>query len=202
LFWWQWDVVDSNASDANARYRPLYSDNSINLDNSYYYRVIAKNSSGISEPSGKSNPVIAHNRMIVDEFVNDAQLFAKSAGVKFLFGDRADRTKEDLSRLQGTFGENIIYKLPGRIDSLCLDVFFTTASRDTNIQFTSGVISEDSSPIVSTREVFEPHKNVYGYYAPARYVIRDIPAEHRFVKIHLADNIQLSRIEISYSSVK
>jgi hypothetical protein len=64
------------------------------------------------------------------------------------------------------------------------------------------VTSEESSPIVSTREVFEPYKNVYGFYASVRYVIRDIPAEHRFVKIHLVDNIQLGRIEISHSSVK
>jgi hypothetical protein len=202
LFWWQWDVVDSNASDANARYCPLYSDITLDLNRSYYYRFIAKNSSGLSEPSENSNPVVAHNRMMVDEFENDAQLFAKSAGVKFLSGGRADRAKEDVSRLQGALGENIVYRLLGRVDSLCLDAFFTTAGRDTNIQFTSGVAAEDSSPVVATREIFEPYNNFYGYYAAVRYVIHGIPAEHRFVQIHLVDNIQLGRIEISHSSMK
>ena len=200
--WWQWDVIDSNASDAKFGYRPLFSDTSVNLDKSYYYRVIAKNSTGISEPSEKTNPVVAYNRTAVDEFENDSQLFAKSAGVKFLIGGRADKAKEDGSRLQGNSGEYIIYKLPQSIDSLYLDVFFTTAGRDSDVEFSTGTTPKNCSPIASIREVFEPDKNEYGYYAAGRYILHNIPAEHRFVKINLANSIQLSRIEISYGSIK
>jgi hypothetical protein len=117
LFWWQWDMADSNASDARLRYRPLYSDTSVDLDEIYYYRVAAKNASGISEPSETSNPVVANNRIMIYEFENDANLFSKSADVKFLPFDQADRTKEDGSLLRGAVGEYVVYKLPERIDS-------------------------------------------------------------------------------------
>ncbi len=94
LFWWQWDVIDSNASDASARYRPLYSDNSVELGKSYVYRFIARNSSGNSEPSEATSAVCATNRMMIDEFENDSSLFAKSAGVTFAAGGRGTEPKK------------------------------------------------------------------------------------------------------------
>ncbi len=203
LLWWQWDVVDSNASDANMRYRPLFSDNSVELGKSYYYRFIAKNASGISDPSEETNSVAANNRTMVDEFENDSCIFAKSADVKFLHGGRTMiRAKEDANRLQGHSGEYIIYKLPERIDSLYLDVFFTSAQRDSNIAFSTGIAPEKCSPVVSIREVYEPYMNYYGFYAAGRYILRNIPPEDRFVKIDLANSIQLGRIEISYGSMR
>jgi hypothetical protein len=202
LFWWQWDVVDSNASDAVAKYRPLFSDNSVELGKSYYYRFIAKNPSGLSEPSERTNSVVVYNRMLVDEFENDSYLFAKSAEVKFVSAGWAIRTKEDASRLQGAAGGYIIYKLPERIDSLYLDVFLTTAGRDSTIEFLTGKTPESFSPVASSREIFEPYQNNYGFYAAGRYIVRDIPQEDRFIKIDLANSIQLSRIEISYGGVQ
>ena len=198
LLWWQWDVVDSNASDAKARYRPLFSDNSVELGKSYEYRFIAKNSSGLSEPSQTTNAIAVSNRMMIDEFENDTNFFAKSADVKFLVGGRANRTKEDGSRLLGHSGEYIIYRLPESIDSLYLDVFFTTAGRDSTIEFSAGKTPESFSPVVSSRTVFEPYPNDYGFYAAGRYILHDIPREDRFIKINLANSIQLGRIEISY----
>jgi hypothetical protein len=195
-------MVDSNASDARLRYRPLFSDTSVDLDESYYYRVAAKNASGISEPSEMSNPVVANNRIMIDEFENDAHLFSHSVGVTFLPFGRVDRTKEDWSLLHGAIGDYIVYRLPERIDSLYLDAFFTTAGRDSNIEFSTGISPENCSSITSTREVFEPYKNEYGAYAACRYILRNIPTEHRFIKINLADNVELSRIEISYGSMK
>jgi hypothetical protein len=198
LLWWQWDVVDSNASDAKARYRPLFSDNSVEVGKSYEYRFIAKNSSGLSEPSQTTNAIAVSNRMMIDEFENDTNFFAKSADVKFLVGGRANRTKEDGSRLLGHSGEYIIYRLPESIDSLYLDVFFTTAGRDSTIEFSAGKTPESFSPVVSSRTVFEPYPNDYGFYAAGRYILHDIPREDRFIKINLANSIQLGRIEISY----
>ena len=202
LFWWQWDVVDSNASDASVKYRPLYSDNSAELGKTYYYRFIARNSSGVSDPSEETNAVSTPNRMMIDEFESDTNIFAKSADVKFVAGGGAHRTKEDGTRLLGHAGEYIIYRLPERIDSLYLDVFFTTAGRDSTIEFSAGKTPESFSPVVSSREVFEPYPNYYGFYAPGRYIVRDIPSDDRFIKISLANSIQLSRIQISYGSIR
>ena len=112
LFWWQWDVVDSNASDAVAKYRPLFSDNSVELGKSYYYRFIAKNSSGLSEAVSADNcRHCIHNRMLIDEFANDTNLFAKSADVKFPSGAGRTGPKKTQHDYWVTAGEYIIYQV-------------------------------------------------------------------------------------------
>jgi len=202
IFWWQWDVIDSNASDANIGYRPLYSDNSVELGKKYIYRFIAKNTSGVSEPSEPTNAVVASNRMMIDEFENDANFYARSGDLKFLRGGGTIRSKEDPSLVQGHAGDFIIYRLPERIDSLYLDVFYTTATRDSTIDFSAGATAENFSPAAASKEVYEPYSNHYGFYAAGRYILRNIPPEDRFIKIDLANGVALARIEISYGSVR
>jgi len=136
--------------------------------------------------------------MLIDEYLTDSLITMKSPGVKVILGGRADRAKDDWSRLTGGNGDYIIYRLPERVDSLQLDAFFATAGRDTNLVFSAGMTAEECSPLPVIREVYEPFKNVYGYYASVRYIVREIPSDDRFIKISLAENIQLSRIEISY----
>jgi hypothetical protein len=45
-------------------------------------------------------------------------------------------------------------------------------------------------------------KNDYGFYACIRLSVRDIPPDHRFVRIVLADNCQVSRVEITFDGRK
>ena len=177
-------------------------DRSIELGKSYYYGFAARNSSGISEPSEPTNAVSASNRILIDEFENDNIIFARSTEVKFSARGWVNRTKEDATRLLGHAGEYIIYRLPERIDSLYPDVFFTTARRDSTIEFSAGKTPENFSPVVSSREVFEPYFNHNGSYASGRYILRDIPSDDRLIKISLANSTQLGRIEISYGSIR
>ncbi len=81
-------------------------------------------------------------------------------------------------------------------------MFFTTPERDSTIEFSAGKTPEDFSPVVSSREVFEQYPNDYGFYAAGRYILRHFPPDDRFVKISLANSIQLGRIEISYGSAR
>ena len=177
-------------------------DRSVELGKSYYYRFLARNSSSISEPSEPINAVSASNRMLIDEFENDTNIFAMSADVKFATGGWANRTIEDATRLLARAGEYIIYRLPTRIDSLYLDVLFTTARRDSTIEFSAGKTPENFSPVVSSREVFELYSNHNGFYVAGRYILRDIPSDDRLIKISLANSTQLGRIEISYGSIR
>ncbi len=69
------------------------------------------------------------------------------------------------------------------------------------IEFSAGTTQENFSPVVYSREVFEPYPNDYGFYAAGRYILRHIPPEDRFIKISLANSIQLGMIEISYGGI-
>jgi hypothetical protein len=45
-------------------------------------------------------------------------------------------------------------------------------------------------------------KNDYSFYACIRLSVRDIPPDHRFIRIDLADNCQVSRVEIAFDERK
>ncbi len=93
LFFSKWSIVDSNASDANVEFRPLFSDTSAKPGVKYLYRIYAKNSSGISEPSELVGPAKASCRILIDELANDSLMKNISAGVKFLPGWDATRAR-------------------------------------------------------------------------------------------------------------
>jgi hypothetical protein len=202
FWWWQWDVIDSSASDANRGYRPLFVDTTAAPGRSYSYRIRARNESGVSEPSEPYGPVLVTNRLLVDELENDINFYSRSAGVQFLPPFDMSRAKEDWSRAGGKAGEFIVYRLPASMTSIQVDAFLTTAMRDSNITFSSGVSPDHLSPLPAGRVLFEPYPNVYRYYCPARYVVRDIPPEHHFIRIELANSIQVGRIEIGYDRMR
>jgi hypothetical protein len=79
-----------------------------------------------------------------------------------------------------------------------LDAFITTANREINLSFLSGVSPDKMIPLSATRELFEVIKNDYRAYCPVRYSIKNIPVEHRYIMIQLEADIQLGRLEIGY----
>ena len=199
LFFWHWSVIDSNASDANIGYRPLFSDTTAEPGKTYYYRLKARNSSGISNASETVGPIKTHCRMLIDEFENDKKMYSKSAEARFIYDKDLHRAKEDRHRLEGADGCEITYILPDQIISIQLDAFFTTYDRENNILFFSGISSDNLEPLQVTVKTYEVYKNMYNAYCPVRYVVKEIPINHRYVKISLAKNIQLSRLEIEYA---
>jgi hypothetical protein len=197
LFFSRWIVIDSNASDANIGYRPLFADSTAEPGVNYSYRISAKNISGISEPSEPFGPVQAPYRLMIDEFENSNRMVKQSAGVSYIYKD-AIRAKEDWSRISGTSNDYIVYHLPECITSIQLDAFFTDASQDSNLTFSSGTSLESLMPLPSSRTICEVFKNEYRFFKPVRYSTAEIPPEHRYVKILLMDGIQLGRLEIGY----
>jgi mannan endo-1,4-beta-mannosidase len=200
FFFRRWSVIDSNASDAQIGYRPLFADTSAEPGVAYSYRIRARNSSGISEPSEASGSVRAPYRLLVDEFENSDRMFERSPDVTHTVGWDATRAKEDRSRVEGTTGQYIVYRLPRRMMTVQLDAFFTTANRDSGLSFSSGSSPELRIPLPAKSELFEVYKNEYKAYCPVRYSIREIPAGHRYLRIDLIKGIQLGRLEIGYDA--
>ena len=194
-----WIVVDSNASDATIAYRPLYSDTTSIPRVMYSYRILAKNESGVSEPSDVVGPVSAPCRILIDDLNDDNRMFEKSDGITFSTDRESTvRAKEDKSRVIGKSGEYIIYKLPKKMISVQVDAFYTTENRDNNLIFFSGDSPNSTMPLSTTKEIYEPFANEYRFFCPIRYTTKNIPANHRYIKIMLNDGMQLGRLEIGY----
>jgi hypothetical protein len=200
FFFSRWNVIDSNASDANIGYRPLFADTTAEPGESYSYRIRAQNHSEISEPSEIIGPVKTSYRLLIDEFENSRRMVDKTSGIEFLSDRNASRAKEDRNLLAGKSSDYIMYRLPKRITKIQLDAFFTTENRDSNVTFSSGSSSAAMLSLSATRQLFEPYKNEYKAYCPVRYSIENIAVEHRYIKINSMDDTQLGQLEIQYET--
>ncbi len=199
LFFSHWKVIDSNATDAVAGFRPLFADTSAEPGVNYSYRVRARNSSGISEASEVVDPASAPYRIFFDEFETTEKMNGKSAGIKIANNHRDDaRAKEDLSRIEGISGDSIVYQLPTQINNIQVDAFFSTDNRENDLHFASGISQQGVIPLSANREIFGIYNNEYRAFTPVRYTIKEIPKDHRCIVIYLKDGIQLGRLEIGY----
>lgn len=197
-----WQVIAPKANDSNIGYRPLFMDTTVEIGKKYLYQMRAKNTTGYSELSEPFGPVSVDYRMLVDEMEGESNIYAKSGGIRLLNFKDVAKAKEDNSRVAGETGDFIVYKLPGRIISVQVDIFMTTNDEKNAIGLLSGDNSDTLSTLPFTRQIFEPFRNVYGYYTPVTYLSRDLPADHRYVKIALSGNVQISRVEVKYGGIE
>ncbi|MBZ0256398.1 fibronectin type III domain-containing protein, partial [bacterium] len=188
-----WRTVAYNLSDARLQYRPLFNDEKINIGESYFYRVRARNAAGISEPGNIEGPVKATHKMLIDEFQNESLLFHKQGELR-LVQNEARRYKEDVHRLHGEDGAWILYKSPAPMIGFAAYAF---------------PIKEQSSLVISisnngrTFETIEPkvinyssEEGEYGYFDPVLYTAS---FNAQFLKIEFKGNVALSRVEIGYA---
>jgi len=193
-----WQVISARASDADYGYRPLYTDTTAEPGVQYTYRIRAKNASGYSEESEPAGPVTAGERMLIDEMGDSSKWYASSGNLRFLPPGDAAKARQDRSRVSGKTGDYIVYRLPGAISSAQVDVFATKTDAENGMEFLSGSGPETLTPLPCTRHIFEPLKNDYGFYACIRLTARDVPPGHRIIRIVLADNCQVSRVELAF----
>lgn len=124
-----WTVVARNVSDADVAYRPLFNDTTIRAGRSYFYRVAARNTSGLSEPSNVIGPVRFESRVLVDEFHDLRKARAASAGL-VINNDYNGLYAEYLYRAKGTAGDHLVYELPGDATLIQLWAFHGEGSCD------------------------------------------------------------------------
>ncbi len=195
-----WNVIAKDVSDAETAYKPLLMDTTAALGEEYYYRVSAKNESGVSEPSNEIGPVKATSLKIIDEMKDSSKIFFKQGKLSFLNFQDIYRAKEDNSRLKADSGSSVIYKIPGTISSLKVFAF-----KDTVSELSGGLafLSSESMldlfiPLTVKMETFPPYKNVYRFFTPILFTVEEFPVQTDFLKIMFNGNIQIGRIEIEY----
>lgn len=192
-----WLVVADSVTDADAAYRPLFMDTSAVLKHQYYYRVIAKNESGRSEPSNEVGPVKVNFLKIVDELADDSKIFKKEGTIEPIIFKELYQVKEDQSRLEASSGSSIIYKVPESISSFLVNAFMRSNVCGISLLASASLIN--FTPLSFKLESFPPRKNVYGFLTPVKYSCDEFPHDTKYIKILCNDEAQLSRVEIEYT---
>jgi mannan endo-1,4-beta-mannosidase len=188
-----WLPVKCNISDAALQYRPLFNDTSVEIGKSYYYRVIAQNSDGISKASNFIGPVLVSCKTLVDE-MQDMQLIHEHSGNLSLEVKQARNFKEDAHRLKGTSGDYIIYEVEPPINSWKVYSFFQKDISD--FKFSISANGRDFKQVRFNRKDYFTGKGEYDYYKPVLYTGAGSGKESKYMKIEYTTEAQISCVEI------
>jgi len=191
-----WIIVGDGIDEARYQYRPLFTDETAELGKSYSYRVKAKNQTGISEPSNVVGPITVTTKKIVDEMENFDKVFQKDGSLSLLTSQDIRRAKEDRSRLTGSDGSYVVYKVPSSTFEVTVNGLAADSSREVQL-FTSGDMITFSRA-TPHKETFSVIKNDYGFFHAITFRLNGLPPGTSFVKIILDGAVQIGRVEISY----
>ncbi|MFZ4621291.1 MAG: sialate O-acetylesterase [Bacteroidota bacterium] len=192
-----WRVIAAEASDAAIGYRPLYSDGTAEVGKQYFYRVSAKNATGISAPSAIAGPVSTEYLMLIDEMENDDLMYGRMGDLQYRTFSDLSKAKEDRNRLSGKKGDFIVYRMPNIIEGFTVDAFAVNAAGK-DLKISIGQTAEAFKPAVVTKTKYPNFKNDYNMFLPIRYSVGKLAENERFIKIELNENIQIGRIEFRH----
>jgi mannan endo-1,4-beta-mannosidase len=161
-----WVVVGKDVSDADAQYRPLFSDDSAKAKKPYYYRVISRNSAGESAPSNVIGPVSAPQQMLVDE-CRELKSLHESTGDVTVRTTNARLTKEDGDRFALANGSSITYRLDGPARSWRVYAF--APKDDVELVAAASADGKEFRPIKAERISATSGRGDYGYLAPVMF---------------------------------
>lgn len=175
-----WTTLDTDISDAEEAYRPLYTDTETTTGRSYEYRVRAINSAGKSKWSNKQGPVNGIGEFLSDPMMRTARIF--TSGGKLEFTNKNSRqAKEDIYRLSGDKDAFILYHLNDPFDQFQIDCFYPEAVIAPRIEISKDGISYTELQ-VSSEDYFVEDK-AYGYFKPVRYRYKQQGLDAKYLKI-------------------
>ena len=190
-----WRVIAERVDESAVQYRPLFADQTAAPGTRYLYRVLAKNSSGVSEPSDSSAPVEVTMHTMVDDMGSFDNVFQKDGDLQLLQLEHIRQAKEDRTRMAGDNGSYIMYKLDAPVHAVRVDAFRSTESSVTVSADTSSAALQG---LTLTTDVFRSIPNDYGFFEAISWSSDRIPARARYVKISFGEGIELARVEIRY----
>lgn len=190
-----WEEIANNVEDHKYAYRPIFSDETAQTGKEYFYRLRAKNESGISDYSNIAGPVLVAEKKIADEMENFNRIFQKDGNLELLTYQDIRKAKEDRSRLTGKEESYIVYKLPENATGIKVEYFAVKSGSEVKISLSENGKSYDNQKV--EREIFAFAKNNYGFFDAVADKV-SIDEDSRFVKIELNPDVQISRIEINY----
>ena len=189
-----WITVGHQISDAAIAYAPLFSDRTISLNQPYFYRIKAQNSSGMSDASNVIGPIKIDYQIFVDEMQNRGAVFNYDKIEVATGNDR--QYKEDLHRLKGNKGSEAVYYVDGDILGFRLAAFENDKKNLLKLSVSKDNKTYEKLELEPTDYSFG--KGFYGYWSPRLYALDKKLEGMRYLKIDFKGEVQLSRIEIDY----
>ena len=194
-----WARIAKDVSDADVQYRPLFNDATAEPGKKYWYRVVARNSAGDSDPSNMVGPVAVESRTLVDE-CRDASLVEKMEGTVAPVSENARTVQEDCHRLALHANSAVIYRVKEPISRWCV---YSFANADANLEFSVSNDGKSFRPAVVSRASYPSSKTVYGYLTPILFQGELKTGDATYLRIATANQttkapIELSRVEIEY----
>jgi hypothetical protein len=179
-----WHRVADNVSDADVQYRPLFNDIKAVPGRSYWYRVVARNRTGASEPSNIVGPVAVDCRTLVDECADLTRVHA-TAGEVSLATENARTVQEDCHRFALQPSAAVVYRVNGPIRNCRVYTF--ARNDDANLDLSISADGQHYRPLQTERVAFPSEQSVYGYLTPILFQggAADDPAS--YLRVSLRD---------------
>jgi hypothetical protein len=193
-----WTIVGKGIDESFVQYHPLFCDESA-PKGKWYYRVRANNGSGTSEPSNIVGPVEVAHATLVDELVDFSKTSAHQGAIQLETHD-SRKAREDATRAAGNVGDSLTYKLPTAIKGFRVFTFFPNDVAD--LKFSISSDGQNFQVLKADKQEYFQGAGDYGYWKPAIFHAEDISGDATFLKIELAGETQIGRVEIIHESDK
>ncbi len=194
-----WTTVGTGVCEAQVQYRSPFADESLRPGRRYFYRVVARNTAGASEPSNVVGPIRVTHRTLVDELWNDSRIFLKEGKPAFAENE-ARKFKEDCHRLAGAAKSAVIYYAPGGIRVVRAFLFTQSDRQAVRILFSEdGRTFESVEAAVSSTGV--QGDDAYGSWKAQLCSASPGATGGDYVKIEFLAEAQLSRVEVDHGRV-
>jgi hypothetical protein len=188
-----WTVIDDLVDESATQYRPEFADETVPRGQ-WYYRVTARNPSGLSTPSNVVGPVKVRANTLVDELANFSKIQSRTGLWKI--ADRDGRqAKEDAQRAAGVAGSQLIYHLPARIQSF--RVYALYPHDVAAVEFSVSTDGQTYQPVPVAHENYFQGVGDYGYWKPVRFHAEAVSGG-TYLKIELKGETQIGRVEITH----
>ena len=191
-----WQIVSSNVDEAFTQYRPQFADENVPAGR-WYYRVRARNESGISEPSNVVGPVVVESATLVDELADFAKTISQTGGWKLATHD-SRAAKEDAHRIAGTAGEVLVYQLPNEVQSFRVFAIFPKDVSD--VKFSVSDDGKEFHSVTAQKEIYFHGAGEYGYWKPVLFHAEK-NIDGKLLKLELTGETQIGRVEISHPAL-
>jgi len=196
-----WTTLQSNALDCLIDCHSLYSDTTAVAGQSYYYRVEAKNTSGISASSNVVGPVSVTSDWLVDDMFDFSRMYSHDSNMSIsssyqsgvsLGEDTAALVRNNISH------GSVVYKINGNITSFNVYEYMdqTTYAANTFYVSPDGVNYTQITPTVTT------WSGPDGGYRDT--ITSNVAAGYQYLKITFNETTTMSwpaigRVEIAYA---
>ncbi|NOX89897.1 MAG: hypothetical protein GXO77_12810 [Calditrichaeota bacterium] len=190
-----WENISGYLTDADAAYEPLFNDEWAQTGQTYFYRVTAINNAGLTSVSDIAGPVKVSSKFLIDRCSNYSKLFQFKGKIE-VKTDRNRSFKEDLDRLAGKSGAQLIYYVPGSVKGVKINSFARKSGN--NLSFYLSKDGDSYRKVDSEKIDYSINQKDYNYQKPIQYILKNTDKGFRFFKIRFEDEAQIGRVEIEY----